>query len=420
MMDMKSRNQYLFTLIKERGYHLKSKSQKSELLNEYCRNTGQHRKHVIRKIRNGNYIMQERKRQLGRQRIRGHYYDKHLVVALIRCWEIFDYPCGQRLESSLRIEIDRLRKQRELICSDEVAQKLKKISARTIDIKLKAHKEQERLQRPYNYANNPLLYQKIPVKLSFEWDRNEIGNIHIDFVEHCGSSLEGSFLQTLSTTDNAFGWWEGGAQLGRGKLVTEKNLSAIRRRYPFNWHGIHSDNDSAFINYYLFNYCQRTNLNFSRSRPYKKNDNCFAEQKNYTHVRRCVGYLRYDTLKELKILNSLYENELRLYKNFFQPVMKLASKVRIGGHIKRKYDEPKTPYQRIIDSPLIEQKVKDELTAIYLALNPARLKREIDEKLKLLKKLSISKKYSLKKVENLKNLKLNSVTFLNCTTNSFR
>ncbi len=337
-------------------------------------------------------------------------------MALIRCWEIFDHSCGQRLEASLKSEVDRLRKQNELKCSDITAQKLKEISARTIDEKLKPHKERGGFKRNYNYSNNPLLYQKIPVKLSYEWDRNEIGNIHIDFVEHCGNSAEGQFVQTLSTTDNAFGWWEGGAQLGRGKLATERNVRSIRKRYPFKWNSIHSDNDSSFINYFLYDYCHDTDLNFSRSRPYKKNDNCFAEQKNYTHVRRCVGYLRYDTKKELNLLNELYENELRLYKNFFQPVMKLVGKERIGGHIKRKYDNPKTPYQRIMESPVSDQKNKDELTSIYLSLNPAQLKRDIDTKLKILKKLSMTKKYS-KKVGNFKKLELNSVTFFNCTTN---
>ena len=125
---MNSRNQYLYSLIcNNGGYHLKSKKQKSKILDQYCQNTGQNRKYIIRKIRNGNYIVQERKRKNGKQRKRKSFYDRHVVSALIRCWEIFDYPCGQRLESLLSNEIDRLRKDKELICFDIIAEKLKKL-----------------------------------------------------------------------------------------------------------------------------------------------------------------------------------------------------------------------------------------------------------------------------------------------------
>jgi len=162
-MDMQSRNQYLYSLIsKNGGYHLKSKKEKTKILDQYCQITGQNRKYVICKIRNGNYIIQERKRKTGKQRRRKSYYDNEILPALIRCWKIFDHACGQRLESCLRNEVDRLREQKELKCSDTVAEKLKKISSRTIDEKLKSHKEKENLKQKYTYKNNPLLYEKIP------------------------------------------------------------------------------------------------------------------------------------------------------------------------------------------------------------------------------------------------------------------
>jgi len=141
------------------------------------------------------------------------------------------------------------------------------------------------------------------------------------------------------------------------------------------------DNDSAFINAHLVNYCEKEGLEFTRSRPNKKNDNAYIEQKNWTHVRKTVGYLRYNTDKELTLMNSLYENELRLYKNFFSPVMKLIKKERVGSKVKRKYDIPKTPYQRLIESGQISEEAKKELEAIYRSLNPAELKRKIDEKI---------------------------------------
>ena len=185
-------------------------------------------------------------------------------------------------------------------------------------------------------------------------------------------------------TEVAFGWWEGEAVSGKGQEVSFDALKRIRERSPFNWIHLHPDNDKSFINWHLFRYCKAEDLEFSRSRPYHKNDNNFVEQKNSTHVRRVIGHLRYDTEKELAIINSLYRNELRLYKNFFQPVMKLKEKIRDKGKVHRKYDIPKTPYQRITESRKIPEETKKELRELYRRLNPAELKRKIDEKIQQL------------------------------------
>ena len=158
-------------------------------------------------------------------------------------------------------------------------------------------------------------------------------------------------------------------------------FKGIRKRTPFDWKGLDSDNGQEFINQILYKYCQREKLEFTRSRPNRKNDNAYIEQKNWTHVRKLLGYLRYDTLGELMIINDLYRNELRLYKNFFQPVMKLVSKERIGGKIKRKYGVPKTPYQSLRESNQVSKEAKEELKGVYLGLNPAELKRGIEAKL---------------------------------------
>lgn len=385
---MQSRNQYLEALIRQYGgYHLKSKKEKSKLLDEYCKVVKQNRKYVIRKLRTGAWVYQEKRKQQPKQRKRKSYYDDRVKSALIKCWNIFDQPCGQRLAPLLKQETDRLLKLNELSCSLETVAKLKQIGSRTIDEKLSSHKEKEKLKRYYCYKNNPLLYQKIPVKLSMEWPRNKIGNIQIDLVEHCGQSAYGDFIYTLSSTDIATGWWEGGAQLNKAMRKTVNNLKKIKAHYPFDWKAIHSDNDSTFINDQLYDYALQQELEFTRSRPYHKNDNCFVEQKNCTHVRRCVGHYRYDTKKELALLNDLYFNELRLYKNFFQPMIKLISKERISGHIKRIYDQAKTPYQRILENPKVSKDIKQKLQKTYCSLNPAKLKRSIDQKLKLLKQL---------------------------------
>ena len=239
----------------------------------------------------------------------------------------------------------------------------------------------EWLKRKYYQKKHPLLYQKIPVKLSHEYDRTRLGNIQIDLVEHCGQSVRGEYIHTLSSTDVSTGWWEGEAVMGRSQEAVFDGLKRVRNRFPFSLKEIHSDNGTEFINWHLFRYTAKEDLGFSRSRPNKKNDNCFVEQKNWTHVKKFVGYFRYDTEKELGILNDLYRNELRLYKNFFQPVIKLVSKERKGGRISRKYDYPQTPYRRVIDSSESEGKLKQELKKVYISLNPAQLRRSIDEKL---------------------------------------
>ncbi len=394
-MDMYSRNQYLLEL---RIEYLKAKSKKKrgELLNEAGTRTKLNRKYLMEKFKaksNLDKLPCERKK-------RKQHYDNSVKPALVKVWEIFDYSCGQRLKTSLRDETDKLRMLGELNCSDTVAEKLKKMGSATIDRKLKHQKEVEGLKRKYNRKIHPLLYQKIPVKVFEEQDRSVLGNIQIDLVEHCGSSAAGEFVNTLSVTDISSGWWEGCAVMGKGQERTFQGLCGTRNRHPFPWKEIHSDNGTAFINWHLLRYASDEKLGFSRSRPYKKNDNCLVEQKNWTHVKKFVGYSRYETTEEMNVLNDLYFNELRLYKNFFQPVIKLVSKVRVGGRIHRRYDEAKTPYRRTLESNEVSEKAKRELERIYLSLNPAELKRTIDERLntlwKINQKVDINKKVSVR------------------------
>ncbi|MFH1956150.1 MAG: hypothetical protein ABIJ28_00665 [Patescibacteria group bacterium] len=403
---MHSKNQYLEALIRQRGYLLKSKKEKSKLLDEYCSTTALNRNYVIRKIRSGTYL----KSDFGKRKRRTEY-DGRARDVLVKIWKIFDFACGQRLEPLIKTEIDRLRKLGELNCSDETAKKLKKISSATIDRKLSHQKEIERIKRKYHKNVHPLLYQKIPVKLSDEWDRSVAGNIQIDLVEHCGQSASGEFTNTLSNVDISTGWWEGEAIMSRGQIPTQEGLDKARKRFPFTWKEIHSDNGTEFINAHLFKYTEKENLGFSRSRPNKKNDNCFVEQKNWTHVKKFIGYLRHDTKEEQGILNGLYRNELRLYKNFFQPIIKLISKERVGGKIHRKYERAKTPYQRAMETEEVSKEKKQALKKIYDSLNPAELKRIIDRKLDLLYKV-YQKKNNSQKVEPKKRLKPISISFL--------
>jgi len=379
MMNMQSRNQYLKEL---RSEYLKTKLKKERgtLLDEAAKRTKLNRKYLMEKLKPKSNM--DKDKSQGKKR--KQFYDNSIKPALVQMWRIFDYPCGQRLETLLKSETDKLRLLGELDCSDKTAAKLKTMGSATIDRKLRHQKEVERIREKYQRKIHPLLYQKIPVKVFGEQNRQELGNIQIDLVEHCGSSASGEFIHTLSTTDINTGWWEGEAIMGRGQERTFHGIQEARGRYPLSWQEIHSDNGAEFINAHLFGYTEKEGLDFSRSRPYKKNDNCLVEQKNWTHVKKFVGYLRYDTDKELNILKNLYRNELRLYKNFFQPVIKLISKERIKGRIHRRYDAAKTPYQRVIESKEVSENKKQELKKIYLSLNPAQLKRDIGGKLGML------------------------------------
>src|SRR3989344_3631350 len=374
-MNMQSRNQYLLEV---RPEYLKTKSKKirSSLLDEVEKRTKLNRKYLLEKLKpksNLDIIAQHRKK-------RPQYYDNSVVTALAKMWQIFDHPCGQRLETSLKTETERLRKLGELSCSDMVAQKLQTMGSATIDRKLKQQKEIEIVKAKYHKKIRPLLYQKIPVKVFAEQDRSGLGNMQIDLVEHCGASAAGQFVCTLDATDISSGWTEQEAAWGKGQENTKTGIDLARGRCPFSWAEIHSDGGTEFINAHLYAYSVDTGIDFSRSRAYKKNDNCLVEQKNYTHVRRLVGYLRYDKEAEMHLINGLYRGPSRLYKNFVQPVIKLISKTRIGGKLHRKYDKPKTPYQRIMESDEVSNEKKEGLRAIYLTLNPAKLKREIEKK----------------------------------------
>jgi len=372
-MDMYSRTQYLKRLQK-RYFQARSKKEKSSILDEYCRNTHQNRKYVIRKINSS--FPSEPKRRKKRKVI----YDGYVRAALAKIWEIFDYPCGQRLAPLLKAEVKRLTQLEEILIPNEVAEKLEAISPATIDRKLKHQREVLHLLKNRSSPKpSSLLYRKIPIRLT-EWDTSKVGFLEIDLVNNCGSSTLGLYICSLNSVEISSGWWEAEAIMGKGQDPTFEALKRIRERAPFEWKGIDSDNDPAFINHHLVRYSERENLDFTRSRPNKKNDNAYIEQKNWTHVRKVVGYLRYDTDKELALMNSLYENELRLYKNFFCPVMKLKRKERIGGKVKRKYDVPKTPYQRLIESGQISEEAKRKLQILYQSLNPAELKRRIDKK----------------------------------------
>jgi len=366
---MHSREQYLERVRED--YAKASKRGKTRLLNEARKRTRLNRKVLIRKLAH------PPKPNPGKRPPRKASYGADVLTALVKLWEIFDYPCGQRLAPAIRQQLAALRQANELRCDDMVAAKLETISPKTIDRLLARERRVLGLRQNRNPAAHPLLYQKIPVKAASEWDTTQLGNLQVDFVLHSGRSVAGEYVHTVSVVDIATGWWEGEAIWRRTQEETQKAMERVRLRLPFRIREIHPDNDTGFINDILWRYCKKARIKMSRSRPYKKNDNAWIEQKNWTHVRKVAGYRRMDSRAELDLLGELYA-AARLYKNFFQPAMKLIEKVREGGKIRRKYDDPRTPYQRVMESGQISGAAQKRLRQQYESLNVAELRRQME------------------------------------------
>ena len=377
-MSLSTRREYLMRIKKK--YLKADKEQKSNILNEFCDNSCMHRKYVIA-------LLQARidlHAKVGRQREpRKPAYDNRVMYWLKKIWDILDYPCGQRLAPVLADTIDALHRHKEMNIPDEIVKKLMQISSSTIDRLLSRFKRSKRRRLHGTTKPGSLLKKQIPIVLS-RWNELRLGYSEIDLVAHNGGNPEGDFAHTLTDTDLASGWTEGEAILGKAQKRVKAALIDIDARRPFPRRGIDSDTGGEFINWLLYRFCQDEKIEFTRGRPGKKNDNPHVEEKNWTHVRKLVGYHRYGTERQVDLLNDLYRNEWRLYENFFQPTVKLIEKKRIGGHVHKKYDKATTPYKRIMTSDQVDAAAKERLRQVYLSLNPAELKRQIIKKLDVL------------------------------------
>jgi hypothetical protein len=372
VVDRHARNEYLRDLREE--YQWITKKQKSQLLDEAVKRTGLARKVVIRKLCRPTTLV-----TAVRTKMRRRYYDVAVRTALAGLWQLFDYPCGQRLAPLLREQVPRLRARGEWCCSEEVAAKLLTISPKTIDRLLAAERQRRRLPRYRHTPQRRLLLAQIPLKVASDWDRTQVGNMQFDYVAHCGQSTAGSFLWTISMVDIATGWWEGEVIEDRTQTATRSALNRIRKRLPFRLRELHPDNDSAILNQLLIDYCQQNQIVLSRSRPLKKNDNCWVEQKNRTHVRHVLGYHRLSGELQRRLVADLYWAWSQ-WRNFFQPVMRLSEKIRVGGKVHRRYDQTATPYQRLLDSGQLSADARQHLQRQYDALSPKKLMQIIQEK----------------------------------------
>jgi len=382
-------------------YQKGSKKRKGKILDEFVQLTGYNRvyaSHVLhshgRVMRNGVGIVMILDATKKGSRQRQKTYDRKVYDALRKIWAIMDYICGKRLAPILREVVPRLERHKEIVLDKETRHKLVRVSAATIDRLLAPERKRLTLKGRSHTKPGTLLKHQIPIRTFADWDDRRPGFVEIDLVGHDGGSTSGDYIQTLDVTDVATGWTETQAVKNKAQVWVFEALKEIRQQMPFELLGIDSDNGGEFINSHLVRFCKDNRLTFTRSRSYRKNDNCFVEQKNYSVVRRAVGYLRYTTEQEQTLINELY-GHLRLYTNFFQPVMKLIDKTRSGSRVKKRYDMAKTPYQRILESPFVVPDVKKHLKKQYTLLNPAELKRKIVRLQEKLWKLASQKTSSL-------------------------
>jgi hypothetical protein len=373
------------TSVTVRRYREGRKKVKQQILDEFCNTTGYSRGYARFVLRNhGREVWLRGKRiivgdvQRRQQRLKPRYYDDDVIKALVRLWELLNYLCGKRLVAIMPELILKLEQFGELRLPAITKEKLLRISASSVDRLLKAERRKHQLRARAHTKPGTLLKHQIPIRTFAEWDEDQPGFAEIDLVAHDGGLALGDYCQTLDLTDVCTGWTETEAVPNKAQVWVFEALREIRKRLPFPLLGLDSDNGSEFVNNELLRYCQKERITFTRARPYRKNDNCYVEQKNYSVVRQTVGYQRFDTTAELMILQQLYST-LRLYTNFFQPTMKLKSKERFGSRVKKSYTAPQTPYQRVLINPSVSAADKLKLKRQYKQLNPAALKREIDQ-----------------------------------------
>ena len=369
MMSQRSKRE-LFAEVQPR-YLKANKAEKQKILDEFTASTGYHRKYAIRILKHG-YRCRPNKPK-GRRAI----YRGEVVEALEQIWEIYGRICSKRLHPYLPEGIKVLERCGELTLSTETKDLLLRMSRSSIDRCLAP----ARFNKPHGLSTTKpgtLLKKNIPVRTFTDWNEDKPGFMEVDLVAHCGESTAGQFLNTLTCTDLCTGWTEPIALLRRSQEAVRDAIDAMRSDIPFDLLGIDSDNGSEFINDLLYRYCLDHEITFTRSRPYRKNDQAHVEQKNWSVVRHVIGYDRLEGQEQYVILASIYQ-DLRLYVNFFQPVLKLVAKERIGNKLVRKYDIARTPYQRVMERQDVPLTRKAQLLNTYLRLNPVELRQRIDQ-----------------------------------------
>jgi hypothetical protein len=375
-MSPQSKKEYMEAIVKR--YKMASKPQKQLILDEFCAATHYHRKHAIRLLRGFKRFTNPQPKPRGPKPT---YDSPELLKALKKIWLASNQPCATRLKALLPLWLPSYRPVSGKL-SPQIQEALKTISSATINRLLKPVRVQYNKRGRATTKPGTLLRKQIPLKTN-QWDESRPGFLEADTVAHCGDSLAGQFAFTVDCVDIATGWTEQRAVWGKGETGVLEQLRHIEHSLPFPLLGFDSDNGSEFLNHHLLrHFTQRKKpVQFTRSRAYHKDDNAHIEQKNWTHVRQWLGYHRFDNPEVVPLLNDLYTQQWRLFHNFFLPSVKLLAKERIASKTIRRYDSPKTPYHRVLESPLVSPAIKRKLTALFKTLNPFDLRAAMEKKL---------------------------------------
>lgn len=376
-------------------YRRASKKQRGLMLDELCALASYNRSYAARLLRARARGEPHRR---GRRRGRRPTYDRQLMVPLTKVWATLGGICGKRVAAAMADTLEALERFGELELTDGQRAQLLSMSARTIDRLLAAKRRRLRLRGRSLTKPGTLLRSQIPIRTFADWDDALPGFFEIDLVGHDGGDTRGEFAYSLCATDVASGWTEARVVRNRARCWTLEALKDIRAALPFPLLGIDSDNGGEFINDHLATFCGQQEITFTRSRPNEKNDSCFVEQKNWSVVRRETGYGRYDTEAERALIAAIYA-DLRLYNNFFLPSMKLIVKERRGAKIYKRYDDPATPYKRLLALEALDEETAARLKEQYLSLNPAELRRRLtDNERKLVKMCGLKMEIRRKEV----------------------
>jgi len=372
-----------------RRYRKANKRGKQKILDEFTRTTKYHRKYAIQllthwgkwKLRrvDGEQVRflvgrppRRKKRAVPRR------YDQAVREAVRKIWELFDYMCGKRLAVLIRMNVALLGSQVELGITEAVQQKLLQISPATIDRILAPQRKKLQLKGRSHTRPGTLLKKQIPIRTFFDWEERQPGFFELDTVAHDGGNTYGQYCFTLDVTDVYSGWVELRALPNRAHRWVKEQVEAICQELPFPLKGIDSDNGGEFINHQLWDWCTQQHIQFTRGRSYRKNDNCFVEQKNDLAVRRTVGYYRFDTPLEYEALQEVYRHLCPLL-NFYYPSVRIIQKTREGARVKKLYDAPKPPYQRLLECPQLDDEVKAQLRKRAGRLHIVQQKRLVDQ-----------------------------------------
>ncbi len=376
-MSPRSKREYLASIVKR--YRSASRTLKTIILNEFCSACGYHRKHALRLLRTYRRFTRIPPAKRGRKPT---YDPETLMVPLKRIWKTANLPCSKRLKAIIPLWLPGYVKTYGPI-SQKTAAALLRISPSSIDRILKPVRAEYTKYGRATTKPGTLLRKHIPIKTN-QWDESRPGFLEADTVAHCGSSTEGLYANTLDCVDIATGWTEQRAVWGKSYQDVIDQIKDIEHSLPFPILGFDADNGAEFLNHHLLRYLtdRKQPVQFTRSRAYKKDDNAHVEQKNWTHVRQWLGYDRLDSPKAVPLMNELCTTEWRLFLNFFCPSVKLLEKKRVASKTVKRYDKPKTPYQRVLESPGVPKGTKDRLKEQYKTLNPFDLRKTLEEKLK--------------------------------------